>query len=706
MQSGFWFLVFVFAAGLFAAGGSSADVGTTEPVEIGLSEAEAAVRFTPGWFESGEDVDSVGLPVGRQTLAGVEWKIEPGRALAIRHDQPGTHVAIGRRASRLHFLHTFRPGPAVADWHRGAAEAREVGDRLPDRLTVFRYLVRYADGHTVPLNVRWNEGIGAAVRGWWNPVDGFIYDLCWARIAWQRRTSPNSRRSTVVYAMYWPNPRPKVAIDEVIIEPPRADVGSGVLLALSTELSEPQGRTFFVAPDGSDDAPGSFDQPWATLQEAADRIRAGDTVYVRGGEYRLKERVLFEDMGDPDRWTSIIGYPGETATLNCLDVLWDRSPERVKKGWETYPHDVGMLLVHRCSRFIVKNLSLEQSRARGFMAEYGDHVEFLYNRVYRTYATGMRIGRARGPGYRAVGNVLVRPNCKEMGSRDNDELGVIGRKPPLEGMDVGTLRDFEIAHNEICWGDKEAMLLDGSSKKGRVHHNYVHDLHNRPWVSSISPNGYGSPEDIEIACNIVHDVGMGPGVGSEGGGHARRISIHHNVVFDVYWAALHVSGAWKNDASISDVSIYNNTLYNNGYLESNRRPAGGVALSFPREGLEGEFHNIRVFNNIIVGSRDYAVSVIHGRDLEGHGIEVLNNLIDEWVDNTQGTAWEAVRGENLVIADPQFVAPENGDFRLQPDSPAIDAGYAPDGARDPDGTTPDLGALPYHQGENIPRTGD
>src|SRR6187431_2649785 len=43
--------------------------------------------------------------------------------------------------------------------------------------------------------------------------------------------------------------------------------------------------TFYVASSGSNANTGSAATPWATLQYAADRVQAGDTVIVRAGTY-------------------------------------------------------------------------------------------------------------------------------------------------------------------------------------------------------------------------------------------------------------------------------------------------------------------------------------------------------------------------------------------------------------------------------------
>lgn len=80
---------------------------------------------------------------------------------------------------------------------------------------------------------------------------------------------------------------------------------------------------YFVAPDGSDAGAGSREAPFATLQRAQQAVAPGDTVYVRGGTYRLteahiarKERIfayvtLLDRSGAPGRRITYQAYPGE-----------------------------------------------------------------------------------------------------------------------------------------------------------------------------------------------------------------------------------------------------------------------------------------------------------------------------------------------------------------------------------------------------------
>jgi Periplasmic copper-binding protein (NosD) len=67
-----------------------------------------------------------------------------------------------------------------------------------------------------------------------------------------------------------------------------AHARAALALALAAVLAGPgpaQARIYFVSPRGDDRAAGSAAAPWKTLQHAAGRVAAGDTVVVRAGTY-------------------------------------------------------------------------------------------------------------------------------------------------------------------------------------------------------------------------------------------------------------------------------------------------------------------------------------------------------------------------------------------------------------------------------------
>lgn len=83
----------------------------------------------------------------------------------------------------------------------------------------------------------------------------------------------------------------------------------------------------YVSPTGSDNGDGTEENPFATINAARDKIRAlkaagvspaeGFVVYLRGGNYQLKEGITFtaEDSGTEKAPIVYRSYPGEKATL-------------------------------------------------------------------------------------------------------------------------------------------------------------------------------------------------------------------------------------------------------------------------------------------------------------------------------------------------------------------------------------------------------
>ena len=71
----------------------------------------------------------------------------------------------------------------------------------------------------------------------------------------------------------------------------------------------------YLAPNGSDEASGGIDAPWATLAGAAARLGPGQTLWVRGGRYLMGE-TDWVTSGTVDAPLTIRGYPGEHAAFD------------------------------------------------------------------------------------------------------------------------------------------------------------------------------------------------------------------------------------------------------------------------------------------------------------------------------------------------------------------------------------------------------
>src|SRR5262249_5538945 len=94
-----------------------------------------------------------------------------------------------------------------------------------------------------------------------------------------------------------------------------------------------KGPGFFVdSARGKDDAQGKDTSPWRTIKHALKHLKAGDTLYLRGGVYR--EPVYCAVAGKKDTPITIRAYPGERVILDGGLAEFFDAPAR---AWEQYP---------------------------------------------------------------------------------------------------------------------------------------------------------------------------------------------------------------------------------------------------------------------------------------------------------------------------------------------------------------------------------
>ena len=93
-----------------------------------------------------------------------------------------------------------------------------------------------------------------------------------------------------------------------------------------------QAKTVYVAANGNDNNLGTINSPFATIQHAQSRVSAGDTVYIRGGTYRMQESQIarYENIwakvtylnksGTKDKHIKYWAYPGEEPIFDLQDI--------------------------------------------------------------------------------------------------------------------------------------------------------------------------------------------------------------------------------------------------------------------------------------------------------------------------------------------------------------------------------------------------
>lgn len=170
-------------------------------------------------------------------------------------------------------------------------------------------------------------------------------------------------------------------------------------------------------------------------------------------------------------------------------------------------------------------------------------------------------------------------------------------------------------------------------------------------------------------------------------------------------------------AGVDNLEIYNNVLYGmNPHIGSYR----------PMVSMSGDFANLKFYNNIIhgtvsddppdgfmlrcvyMGSGDFDVSGMdHNLYYQEDDTQPLFRIdalgesyhMHEWAQYLSDTGWDE---HSPTPQDPLFMDPEHDDFRLRPDSPAINAGTAVPGRTAdfhglPLDAQPDIGALEYRE---------
>jgi hypothetical protein len=303
------------------------------------------------------------------------------------------------------------------------------------------------------------------------------------------------------------------------------------------------------------------------------------------------------------------------------------------------------------------------------------------------------------------------------------------------GIDIDNASPV-IRSNEITGNSSRAVgggiAVRGSSANPLIQDNEIHHNHTR-----VCHQGFC--EDPAAFAGLGGGIYLGDGATGEILGN----DIHHNAAWGagggIYSGELW-AGSFRLLAGGGASVIRNNTIaantadWDGGVVIENLQGAvplvlennlitANVGTYAGGSGIRITESNVQVINNTIVGNR--------GSNQPGYGInasgsapvEIRNNILvenDEYgicappdavlayndvyghtvADYCVGT----VPGNGSISVDPWFVAPESGDFHLQPDSPARDAGDPAPEYHDTDGSRNDLGVFggPHPLGEATP----
>lgn len=387
---------------------------------------------------------------------------------------------------------------------------------------------------------------------------------------------------------------------------------------------------YYVAPTGNDSNPGTVDQPWQTIQRAADTLTAGDIVYIRAGTYR--ERIIPKNSGSPGREIAYAVYPGETATIDGDGItLPDDLAGLFEIAGRSYIRIAGLRVI---------NAGPNDDNA-GIMVLDSSNIIVENNSTYNTNSSGIGVWGSN--------NVIVDGNRV-------DEAGGGGWQ---ECISVAGTDMFEVRNNEVLNCYKEGICVKDGSSNGQVYRNHVHHIRR---VGIYVDAWDKATHDIDVFQNVAFDSIESSGftVASEQGGLLSRIRLENNIAYHNQTYGIEISRCCSANHPMDAIVIANNTLYENGIDWG-----GGVVAD------NAQAQNVVIRNNVCSQNLTFQIAV--AADVPAANVRVDHNLIDGY----RGYEDE-VYGDDYVQGDPQFEYPTNGNFHLRQGSPAVDAGSATD----------------------------
>lgn len=455
------------------------------------------------------------------------------------------------------------------------------------------------------------------------------------------------------------------AVNKLDIELFGTDSFKQTILELDNEDENNIKDAIFVAPYGNDTNSGSIDKPFKTIQAAADAVKAGGMVLVRGGEY--SENIYLCVSGREDAYVTIKNYPNELpiikGTKKSDEGIFNIEADYIRiEGFEICDYSAkwayGIICSEPHSNIIIRNNKIHDIKCAN------------PNNPDSSGANGIIfLGEAKTP----ISNVLV----------ENNEVYNLVTSWSEAISIAGNCEYINIINNKVSNNTNIGIDFYGNAgycsdpaqdqpRYGIAAGNIV--------TGSVCPyaTSYGlyvdGARDIVFENNISYDNQGGIEIGSEEKSSAypvKNIIVRNNLVYDNLENGITIGGYDKNTSGIVyDTKIYNNTVVNNGNSE-----------------YTGELHismceNIDIRNNIFMKSTDEPLIV---SDFDESSIKKLtfkNNMYYSNADSSEANfelylktqhgfeAFKDLTGENGIYSNPML----SDTYSLIKGSPAIDSG--------------------------------
>jgi hypothetical protein len=463
---------------------------------------------------------------------------------------------------------------------------------------------------------------------------------------------------------------------------------------------------FYVSPDGSDKNPGTEEQPWQTVQKAAESVASGSTVYIRAGTYY--ERVNIKVSGASAQEPVIFrNYQNDKVIIDGSRSDASAQEDVIRIADQNFVRLIGLEITNNVNSdpaYFIAGIGIWGK---------GEGIEIRDCKVHAVQYTGTS-GKGAANGVAVYGTDAAAPVSGLV--IDGCELWDVGCGAGAAAAVSGNVDGFEFTNNYVHDNDNTGLALIGGgtfkdgpvctdsavnlARNGLAAYNKMEN-NSRAGNPAYFENDFNSAaiyadgaEDITVAYNTCIGNDIGVRVGNEARDKVSSgIAVRDNLIYRNNSSGIMVGGNDMHRGWAADCRFLNNTLYQN---DTQRQGRGEIFIAKSRSLLFSGNIVCTGPQNLVVSTQAFGPEYIYNiafdhnlyfgpggaRDLRLKGVDTGLWGLNMWKSRTK-------QDINSKIADPKFADPAEDDFRLLEKSPAIDLGdpaYIPsEGERDLDG---------------------
>ena len=267
----------------------------------------------------------------------------------------------------------------------------------------------------------------------------------------------------------------------------------GAVLVLALTASAAQAATYYVATNGNDGNPGSLSRPWKTLQHAADRVAAGDTILVRAGNYAGAD---FETPGTAAHPIVLQAYPGEAPAITANNPA---TPDGINLEGASYMTVQGFTVNGRtragiravaCQHVTIRDNKMDQNGYWGILTGFCDDLLIDHNVASRSVRQhGIYVSNS---GDRPV----VRRNTVWGNSANGIHMNADGSEGG-DGIITGALVEANIIYGNGATGGS-GINMDGVARQNPAMDWTFVDRLRKSWKGKLMIKGIDSAEDARL----------------------------------------------------------------------------------------------------------------------------------------------------------------------------------------------------------------